>query len=372
MKTLYKNTSGATSLLLVVGMALVFITLVAGLTTLSIRESQQATGNDLSNRALVAAQAAARDAALIIDKNPNATLPSDCTDTSNPVLPVSYELDGNDNNKTTIVCRTVQSGGEVQDQIATQDSLVSIYPSTSTANLLTLRWGLRNDLSIPAVPASCPTIEIGGRTIPTRPCTAAQDPVAPQPLPDTYQPYSPIQVNNAAIMEVNVLSYPSSGGSGDANSLATSTLLITPLATPKNYSPVGLPGTIIQASSKCGDNNTDYLCIANIDLSKVVPAGNNLVAVQFKPRYKDTALQTQLYNSSNPSTPLQAGQSSAIIDVTAKVGDYYRRIQLQKPLNVSGISNSYFSDVLYSNETICKRMDVLVDGTLNRDNFCAR
>lgn len=363
--------SGATSLLLVVGISLVFVTIITGLTTLSIRESQQAVSNDLSNRALVAAESAVKKTVQELEKNPLASLPTNCGNTIAPEYPVSYSVDESSENQTQIVCRTVQTGGTSQLQHIDKDKSALIYPKgDNNANLLTIKWGLKDDLAIPAVPESCQTIDLGGRKIPVPGrCQEAQAPVNAEPLPNDYIPYAEPSTNNPALVEVTAFSYPNGGSSGADNKLDVKTILITPLGTPRDMT--GNLAAAVNDSSKCNDSvDSEYLCIANINLNVLVPSSNKLLAIQFKPRFKETGIQTQLFNSTDLNTPLQAGQSVATIDVTAKVGDYYRRVQVDKPLSVNQLSNSYFTDVLYSNKTICKSLTIAENGDLAGSNFC--
>lgn len=69
--------SGATSLLIVVGLALLFVGIITGLTSLTVREQQQAGDTDQSNRAVQAAEASAREAAEKLVSFPDTQL-TDC------------------------------------------------------------------------------------------------------------------------------------------------------------------------------------------------------------------------------------------------------------------------------------------------------
>jgi Tfp pilus assembly protein PilX len=349
---------GATSLLLVIGMALVFIVMITGLTSLSIRQSRQASNTDLSNRALATAEASARDAALWIQANPGKQYPEcSSTDVSTGITNVdslkAYIPTADTNNTTEIVCRTVTvSSTKPSGQIKKDESvqLFTYEPSGTGIDTMSFQWGKNSAL-----------------------------PSAFDPWP-TLNKYTTDYSNAPAVVELS-LYYWQKG---------TSTTTISPVDVTGATNPIKVKTVLLYASAVTGEgvsiansnigrlssptcsatlNAAGYNCKVGIDLSAILGAGGspvdaktyNIVA-KLKPRYKDTDYQASFcpsapnQNSTNAcsSGAKEVRSSRALIDVTAKVGSLYRRIQAETAVEGS----SFFDDVLYSNAPIEKNLTV--------------
>jgi Tfp pilus assembly protein PilX len=147
---------GATSLLLVIGMALVFIVMITGLTSLSIRQSRQASNTDLSNRALATAEASARDAALWIQANPGKQYPDCSTDPLSTYIPTAES-----NNTTEIVCRTVTVSSPTPSGQIKKDESVQLFtyePTGAGIDTMSFQWG-KNSAVLPAADIAWPTLD---------------------------------------------------------------------------------------------------------------------------------------------------------------------------------------------------------------------
>jgi len=340
---------GATSLLVVTGLALVFIVIITGLTTLSIRQSQQALNTDLSSRALAAAESAAQDAAQRLNINPNEEYPSctditrstfvgDTTSFNNAVKPI---LSTSADNTTSVVCRTVSiSSTQPSGQIKKDDSvqIFTYLPSGTSINQMELEWGKEN--------------------------AVVQDSVAMYPELVNWPAGAP------AVIELSVVSWPKTGLVSSDN-LSIDTRMVVPTSIPNDSSPKLLSGTFISPKT-CTSTLpvSGYNCKTTIDLDKMVPgttgAVNRNIVVRLRARYKDADYQAKFFNKPSLSSPVAVKSSRALIDVTAKVGDLYRRIQAEKPL----ANNSFINDVLYSGASICKTLTVKPDYSLIDPNNC--
>lgn len=325
IKPITKYPAGATSLLVVTAISLVFIAIITGLTALSVREARQALDTDLSNRALAAAESSARDAAVWISQNPGAEY-TDCNNTSPyPAELGKYTIDNSADNQTSIVCRTVTINTTQVNQLIKKDDASQIYtylPSVPGpgVNTMKLEWGTLNQVA----------------------------------LPSSYEDYTNLPTGSPAAIEVTVVHWPQTGttpiadGEDPSNAVSINTTLLMP------------------TNSNCSAGG-DYLCSVNFNLDTLVPgAVNKNIIVQLKARYNDAKVNAQFYRGSVNTTPVTVQQSRAIIDVTAKVGNLYRRIQAEKPLG----NNSFITDVLNSNASICKNLTVNADFSLNQDNDC--
>jgi len=365
-----KNTSqaqakpqGATSLLLVIGMALVFIVMITGLTSLSIRQSRQASNTDLSNRALATAEASARDAALWIQANPGKQYPYCSSGDADPAIKslIAYTPTDSTNNTTEIVCRTVTVSSPTPSGQIKKDESVQFftYEQTPTPivgiDTMSFQWGKNSAL-----------------------------PSAFDPWP-TLTKYTDDYSNAPAVVELSLYYWPK-------NTTAISPIDGIKVKTVLLYSTDAPTNAVIIANGNIGrlDGSTcitayssGYNCKVGIDLSAILGAGGtpvdaktyNIVA-KLKPRYKDTDYQAS-FCPKGATTPTSANacnsgavavrSSRAIIDVTAKVGSLYRRIQAETEIGGS----SFFDDVLYSNSSIEKTETFCGNFTKKDDPACS-
>ncbi len=348
-----KFPSGATSLLIVVGLSLVLIVIITGLTTLSIRQSQQAVNTDLSNRARIAAEATARDAAQLLNQYPDlqvpncdgsgiigyktAVLPGDAN-ANNLTKPVISEAA---DNTTSVVCRTITSIAPVQNQTILKDQSTQFFtylPTGAGVSNYRLLWGN------------------GG--------TENQVFGGADTFPATWG------TNTPAVIELTFVWWPKVAGPiGSTNFNSQDGLPVkTVVILPRNNNPDPSPINTYDPTVNCGGfagagtySGFQYGCEMKVDIGSMLsidPNSNNIV-MKVKSRYKDSSIQAQFYsdNSFVDSKLVPVKSSNATIDVTAKVGDLYRRITAQKPVG----GNSVIEDVLYSSETLCKTLTVYDD-----------
>lgn len=318
------NPVGATSLLIIVAISLVLVVIITGLTTLSIRESQQALSNDLSNRALAAAESEIRTSAQELANNPTLA-DSTCED---PAKVISDDP----SNKTEIVCRTISSNATVVEREVKKDETSLIFVG-NTSNNMKLYWGTDGNSTISDA---------------------------------TLYPSS-LSGTTPAMLELTFYYWSSASGAtiSPTTGINTKSMLIPPTTTPRDYSPSANNASI--TANVCGTATTTgtntYYCKLEIDLSTYIGANQNVV-VQFRPRYKDVNYNSSFYNGATAQT---VRPSTALIDVTAKVGDFYRRVQAQKTLE----NNSFVFDVLYSRSSICKNLEVGENFELRTANTCS-
>lgn len=364
-----KNTSqahakprGATSLLLVIGMALVFIVMVTGLTSLSIRQSRQASNTDLSNRALATAEASARDAALWIQANPGKQYPecsSGDADTAIKSL-IAYTPTDSTNNTTEIVCRTVTVSSTTPSGQIKKDESVQLFtyePTPATAiDTMSFQWGKNSAVLADGFPAW-----------------------------PTLSSYNTDYPNAPAVVELSLYYWQKNVNISPIDGIKVKTVLL--LASPSTTGD-GSPGGVIIANDNTGRlsgstctsalNSAGYNCKVGINLTSILgvnATGYNIVA-KLKPRYKDTDYQAS-FCAKGTTTPTSGDacntgavavrSSRALIDVTAKVGSLYRRIKAETEIGGS----SFFDDVLYSNSPIEKTETFCGNFTKKDDPDCS-
>ena len=362
-----KNTSqaqakpqGATSLLLVIGMALVFIVMITGLTSLSIRQSRQASNTDLSNRALATAEASARDAALWIQANPGKDYPDCSSGDADPAIKslIVYTPTNSTNNTTEIVCRTVTVSSATPSGQIKKDESVQLFtyePSGAGIDTMSFQWGKNSAL--------LPSGDINFKPWPT------------------LDKYTTDYSNAPAVVELSLYYWPKNATAiSPIDGIKVKTVL---LYSSGDFVKINTdnPGRLTSSICKV-DYSSGYNCKVGINLSTILGAGGspvdaktyNIVA-KLKPRYKDTDYQASFctllagQNSTNACSDnaVAVRSSRALIDVTAKVGSLYRRITAETEIGGS----SFFDDVLYSNSPIEKTETFCGNFTKKDDPACS-
>jgi len=353
---------GATSLLLVIGMALVFIVMITGLTSLSIRQSRQASNTDLSNRALATAEASARDAALWIQANPGKQYPEcSSTDLSTGITDVdslkAYVPTAESSNTTEIVCRTVTvSSATPSGQIKKDESVQFFtYEQTPTPivgiDTMSFQWG-KNSAVLPSAFEPWPTLD--------KYTTDYSNAPAVVELSLYYWPKNATAISPIDGIKVKTVLLYASAETGEGVSIANSNI-----------------GRLSSSTCSTTLNAAGYNCKVGINLTTVmnVTATDYNIVAKLKPRYKDTDYQASFcpsapsQNSTNACSDnaVAVRSSRALIDVTAKVGSLYRRIQAETEIGGS----SFFDDVLYSNSPIEKTETFCGNFTKKDDPNCS-
>lgn len=336
-----KYPTGVTSLLVVVGISLVFVIMVTGLTALSIREARQSSDTDLSNRALASALAANNAASELLTTYPNIQVPN-CDGSGAANLPSGGNVEAiikpsdtsSSDNSVEVICRTIKSEDTTIEESINQDEFTQIYTylptNTVPPNTMELKWGNTSN----------------------------------NPLPSSYQEFTSYGNTTPAALEVTVVSWSSSTLTNPkdvAGGLTNKTTLIVPTSTPKDFI---VPSAIASSPSPSCTTGTAYKCSVTVDLNTLKAPGTDRIIVQLKPRFNNASFAASFKNSSGNIINVQS--SRATIDTTAKVGSLSRRIRSFKNL----YGNSFVGDVVFSNGNICKNLRVSDTKTLIAANNC--
>jgi hypothetical protein len=320
--------------------------MVSGLAIISIREQQQASDTDLSNRAIQAAQAAVRDAAQRLVANPDEEYPN-----CDPNDPRTHP---NIDPSVTIVCRTVTRSSEYLEAPVAQDDSFQINtykPNGASPNQMVILWDQSPSTAIAKY------------------------------LPSQYY-VSSDDYKGAAALELSIVYWPRQTGdtTGRINGpVQIYTSLILPGK--DDLSPIQ-PRSLL--SSSCDNRITigagSYNCqifnsnetvqyngktLKTINLNPITTsaAANNNIVVRIKPRYADTNVYVQFFRD---FTPVKVQSDEAVIDVTAKAGNLYRRIMATKPVG----SSSAVDSVLFTGGKICKNLTVDENHNQLQGNNC--
>lgn len=327
--------SGATSLLIVVGLALLFVGIITGLTSLTVREQQQAGDTDQSNRAVQAAEASAREAAEKLVSFPDTQL-TDCNSAAVNGLvshgPPSNQPAGSD---LEIICRTIKSVSDNISGSLNKDQDAQIMMTIDDVKAVNLRWSKKGSVSLANLPCLFP-------------------PSASSPGACSYP-------NSAAsTMEVTFFIWPKSINSTflsgvDSSGIKTKTYILVPGASGASNSKAD-SNVQTNPTTSCNTSFVDFQCAANLDVSSLsgYDPANFRYAMRLTSRYKATDFNTRFFKDVAQSQPAQVRSSEAEIDVTARSGNLYRRIRAYKPIGNLSILDS----ALGSGREICKNMTV--------------
>jgi len=323
--------AGVTSLLFVLAISLVLIVMVGGIAALTVREQQQASNTELSNRALQTAEAGVRAAVAKLSSTPTYSKDTCPVDVTDPFGSVSIP-------DQTITCATVTSlfSTTYEGFLETDRTTQFVYDPVSslvsgTPYYLKLSWNA-----------------------PSLGDTAANLADFTASLYPAVEGYS-----NAAMVEMNIVYWPKTtlaGCTTGATATGTcgfinSTLLFAPGNNNNKIKPYIAVNTACNASGlyKCTTNNATGKSGFSIASATSIPAanvGNYNYAIRITPRYKGTHFAFTAYGTDG-SAVAPAQSNKAQIDITAKVGNLYRRVKAEKIILPSAIE-TIGTSVLYA------------------------
>lgn len=367
-----------------VAFAILFVVVVVGLTALSIREQRQAGDTDQSNRAFAAAEAGIKDALSMLDVDANKTIGS-CSDAE-----AHKNLDGPDYGYT---CLTItQQPGDI-DSRGDKDESKSAYvfmagqplpnggggDDKAWADHLNLYWSRKASGDKP------PLSSLSGPLYPAYDGSTPWNQPAGVELTFIYW-----KVSNP----INETSIDVASGSFDGNkSLMTKTFLIMPGQAGSNKddgSPVhGIPPTPkIQSSCNIPLSGPttptlkkEYYCKLmqsgkasdGIDLRNIVFDGGDPKDYRFvfklKPRYSATSYYAGFTAGTGPDKQTLVPATSALIDVTAKSGNLYKRLRAERSLETRA-RGTVFDSAVFSGTDICKNLSVDSSNNTKSYNTC--
>lgn len=328
---IYTKHPGVTSLLFVLVIGLVLVVMVAGIASLTIREQQQASNVELSNRALQTAESGIKAAVQKLVADPNYTkLNCDPTDYSSL----------NSNNQS-ITCLTVSTVFQNYESFVQKDRVERLFMGKSFSEapdspaFLSVKW---NNPSLGDVASN---FAYTGNLYPTK------------------------DYPNAATIELTIVYWPVS--SVNANGINTKKFLLAPANNNPIDSNLGVtsacPGT---SDYKCetvvatGKNGFDVK--RAIGLASTDSVSNYNFGIIIGSRYKGTHIQATAYDSANKLISVKS--ANAQIDSTAKAGNLYRRLKASRATGLSGAIENVLDGPIFSgrgsdpanptNRNICK------------------
>lgn len=358
MRGLNKKYSGATSLIVVLTVGMILIAIVGGIATLTIREQRQATNTDQSNRALQTAEAGVKLASQKLTQNINYTQGEVCGD----AVPEEYKNLFPAGQQQQVTCISVTNEFSELEGVVEKDKATQIIIERQAGQLgpgsMQLRW--HSDTADPVVP------QIASYASPNN-----------EFYPDD-EGYSA-----AAAPEITFVRWTK--GTINTSNLPTETVFFMPGHEDLGKNP---DGSLNGVTSACEDANGvkpanagAYRCVTNpasatgfnlnsaLRLSPALSSGSFNYAIRIKPRYADMHFQLRIWDTSGNLMTVKS--TNAIIDVTARSGNLYRRIKAEKPIIPTALE-SISDSVLFAgrgvddqqNKNVCKTIVVKDDGTL--------
>ncbi|MEI6169859.1 MAG: hypothetical protein WCP56_02565 [Candidatus Saccharibacteria bacterium] len=328
---------GITSILVVIAVAVILTTIIGGIAALTVREIRQASNTERSSRALQTAESGVKAMAQKLNTEPTYEK-TDCDPTA------FSDILSDPNQQITCITSTSKFTGSYESFLdkdnATQVFLGEAYTATipdsnNTPVYLKVSWNNKN-LDNPAISTYPPNSSL-------------------YPVSAGY--------NFPAAMEISVISWPSTGISGSNSEVGT--IFLMPGRDDASAA-FGLTGRPIagQVKSTCNPSN-DYTCSTNDTTAGKVgfnifaalgktynsttPSSNPKFALRIKPRYANTHFKIEAYNAGGTAVNIQS--SKAQIDVTAKVGELYRRVKAEKLVLPSSVEN-VFDSVLFAGNNL--------------------
>ncbi len=412
---LHRRRQGSAALLTTVAISAILVVLFVGITTIATREISQSISSDNANRALYGAEAGVEDAVRTLAKNPGYrqnTCNEDRDNTSNSgkEVKVTSATGGPDVAWTcrTVTTVTAELTGRLQKDESLQLNLALGRSGTADtdpfvrANYMTIEWNdPKVDASqawqsaatsfLPPYTGSTPStwnsraaaMEISSTwmeaanagpgkskitnawlnrslgVFPVRTVLASPNCIGATADSCNYSDFSPW----------NQLGFPAapleSIGGVDLSSGVTSKCNVNPSAEyncvlPYNYTG-GIPTTSnaypLAKLTKTVINNGNTTVV--LDDSAVYDATN--MVLRIKPRYNAASYRIRFFRWDGSSmTPVYLPDGYATIDVTARSGNYFRRVVAKKQIT-PGAYDGVFDNAMFSGKNICKTMSVYRD-----------
>jgi len=386
-------------LIMTIAVSSILVVLFVGITTIATREIRQSINADNANRALYAAEAGVEDAVRRLAEDPSVR-ESTCNALSGGAeVPVAQSATNNPDVAWT--CRTITTtNAELTGRLNVDESL--------HLNLARARASTAENAAY-VQPASM-TIEWND---PRNSADAAQPlvqrisswlPAYNPPSQDPWPGAAALEITSTWLQTGNLTAsgeatiQPSSMNNGGFNSLMpVRTVIASPACTGPNctysdFSPwnnsaypsgniaaanVSAGALVSDISTRCeSGSSVDYSCrmpangrynIANLAKSEINNGSTNIMydggsnarmVLRIRPRYNAASYRIRFYDSSGNEVFMPDG--SATIDVTARSGNYLRRVIAKKQL-VPKIYDGVFDNALFSGGDICKNMRIYRD-----------
>lgn len=328
-KSLNSDQRGAVSMITVIFIAIILTILTTSFIRLTINEQRESTDDDLTTRAYYAAESGVQDAITAI-KAGTVTNGADCTpETGNG------ELSASDNLDTAYTCQTIdESPSNYQAFLEEGESVFfRLESSSNDIQSLNIKWHIKGTGS-----------DADGSDIALR---ASND------LPQ-QSAWGSGSDNYPAMLRTQIISAPNNNVSRNGpNGIASYVGYINPANTSTGTN-VGTPSgldRILNAPSPAASCSTgvidgEYVC--EVSINGFSDAANEYW-LRIGALYTSTHIMVEALDSAGNAVAILNAQ--AVVDVTGRAGDVYRRVEER----VSLIPDSLWPDyAILTAEDLCK------------------
>lgn len=327
-KMITKKYPGVTSLLFVLVIGLILVVMVAGIAALTIREQQQASNTELSNRALQTAQAGIKQVAQKLESTPSFSSVG-CKDQA-------AFFDNLKGNNQEISCMVIQSVFG-----ASPNPTFTAYAQKDRAQRLFMGPAFFGaPVSAPVSPAYL-SIKWNNPDL---------GDVAGADANYTRNLYPTKDYQNASTLELSIIYWRNDIGITN-DDIAIKKFLIVPGNNNNASNPIkstcsGTTGYVCSTTPATGQNGFDVK--AALALPTAVSSYNFVVIIA--PRYKGTHIEVSATapNASGVQELINMKSAYVQIDSTAKAGNLYRRVKASKLISTIGGSEYIFDGPIFS------------------------
>lgn len=366
----FRPNRGLSALLLTVILSLIMVIFIVGLTVISTRELRQSSQLDQSARALYGAEAGVQDALTKLSQDPSFT--EDCPAPGGipTQLNVSNYSDNLSSDQIAWVCRTVGNSGSQVEGTLSRDNAAQFnltqYKMPNNSDKVT---HIKVEYANPSPGSSFQVTNLADCFYPRFPANTNCS---------NGTGYNPWTAPPA--IELGLVWWPRGNGVQIYNEpngiigLPVRNILVMPAKDDQPQSNSGV-------KSDC-NSARQYNCILRHGNSNLIPlntvtstSGDQNWIFRLRPRYTGTNYRLTFYSCGNDdqSCRVNVRFPFAVIDVTGRSGDTYRRIKAYKPLIPDTIYNN-LDNVLVSGTEICKNLIVDINhngvGPNGGRNFC--
>lgn len=414
VRKIWRQQQGSAALITTIAVSAILVVLFVGITTLATREIRQSINADNANRALYAAEAGVEDAVRRLGDNPKFREPS-CNSTNN-----GAEVDvtsGVNNPDVAWTCRTVTVvQKELTGQLDVDESLsLNIGRGRSgpdeadpylQARYMSIEWNDPRDAS--DAPAADALVNRVSSWLPAYDSSAA----------------SPAWTGSAALEITSTWFEATNNASGNVDLTETSvnrtglegvfpvrTVIASPACTVgscpySDFSPWNSAtypnSTYVDSSLQPSGNlaagslrsyvrtdcvnaaTAEYSCqlknqstgglydMANLVKTEINNGSGNVLYdssgnysnttmfLRIRPRYNSASYRIRFYADAAGTQQVYMPDGNATIDVTARSGNYFRRVLAKKQL-IPTVYDGVFDNAIFSGADICKNMRIYRD-----------
>lgn len=336
-KRLKQNQRGAVSMITVIFVSILLTVITTSFIRLAINEQRESTDDDLTTRAFYAAESGVEDAITAI-KAKNVQHANECTPSSGPGTGnLSADL------ATAYTCQLIDmTPTSYQAQLAENQSVFFVLDSGSdNIQSFTVSWHEYGDGG-------------NGTDVIERSASSILPPKA-----DWHDSSSPA-VSYPAMMRLQVLEVPDSGVDRAAIEGGAKTVFLNPVNDVGSSTFTSLPdGSLVDAHCDTTGPPAPGTYICSMKITGLDDASNTYY-LRLRSLYRESNVKVIAETSGGSVVALVNAQ--AVIDVTGKASDVYRRVEKRVSLQNTSLWPDF---TILSAEDICK--DFVITDSANGD-----